>query len=83
MIPAAVYGFTLSFNLFAFVFFMSQGGPARSTEILVTFAYDLVCTLRLYAAAAAFSVIIFIARSPAFLITSRVTHAAESYTEAS
>jgi arabinogalactan oligomer/maltooligosaccharide transport system permease protein len=42
MIPAAVYGFTLSFNLFNFVFFMTQGGPARSTEILVTFAYDLV-----------------------------------------
>ena len=82
MIPAAVYGFTLSFNLFAFVFFMSGGGPARSTEILVTFAYDLVRNLRLYGAAAAFSVIIFFVGTIVFLITNRVTHATESYTEA-
>ena len=52
MIPAAMYGFTMSFNLFNFVFFMTGGGPARSTEILVTFAYDLVRNLRLYGAAA-------------------------------
>ena len=58
MIPAAVYGFTTSFNLFSFVYFMTQGGPARSTEILVTFAYDLVRNLRLFGAAAAFSVAI-------------------------
>jgi arabinogalactan oligomer/maltooligosaccharide transport system permease protein len=82
MIPAAVYGFTLSFNLFAFVFFMSRGGPARSTEILVTFAYDLVRNLRLYGAAAAFSVIIFFVGTLVFLITNRVTHATESYSEA-
>ena len=81
MIPAAVYGFTLSFNLFAFVFFMSGGGPARSTEILVTFAYDLVRNLRLFGAAAAFSVIIFLVGTVVFLITNRITHATESYTE--
>ena len=46
MIPAAIYGFTLSFNLFNFVYFMTGGGPARSTEILVTFAYDLVRNLQ-------------------------------------
>lgn len=81
MIPAAVYGFTLSFNLFAFVFFMSGGGPARSTEILVTFAYDLVRNLRLFGAAAAFSVIIFFVGTVVFLITNRITRATESYTE--
>ena len=81
MIPAAVYGFTLSFNLFAFVFFMSGGGPARSTEILVTFAYDLVRNLRLYGAAAAFSVIIFVVGTIVFLITNRITRATESYSE--
>ncbi len=81
MIPAAVYGFTLSFNLFAFVFFMTGGGPARSTEILVTFAYDLVRNLRLYGAAAAFSVIIFVVGTIVFLITNRITRATESYTE--
>lgn len=80
MIPAAVYGFTTSFNLFSFVYFMTQGGPARSTEILVTFAYDLVRNLRLFGAAAAFSVFIFIVSLIVFLITNRITRATESYT---
>lgn len=79
MIPAAVYGFITSFNLFAFVFFMTGGGPARSTEILVTFAYDLVRNLRLYGAAAAFSVFIFIVALVVFLITNKITRATESY----
>lgn len=82
MIPAAVYGFTMSFNLFAFVYFMTGGGPARSTEILVTFAYDLVRNLRLYGAAASFSVFIFFVSLTVFLITNRITRATESYTEA-
>jgi arabinogalactan oligomer/maltooligosaccharide transport system permease protein len=82
MIPAAVYGFTMSFNLFSFVYFMSQGGPARSTEILVTFAYDLVRNLRLYGAAASFSVFIFFVSLTVFLITNRITRATENYTEA-
>ncbi|NWG07357.1 MAG: sugar ABC transporter permease [Chloroflexi bacterium] len=80
MIPAAVYGFITSFNLFAFVFFMTNGGPARSTEILVTFAYDLVRNLRLYGAAAAFSVFIFIVALIVFLVTNKITRATESYT---
>ena len=82
MIPAAVYGFTLSFNLFNFVYFMTNGGPARSTEILVTFAFDLVRNLRLYGVAAAFSVIIFFVALVVFLITNRITRATESYSEA-
>jgi arabinogalactan oligomer/maltooligosaccharide transport system permease protein len=81
MVPAAIYGFTMSFNLFNFVYFMSGGGPARSTEILVTFAYDLVRNLRLYGAAGAFSVIIFFVVLVTFLITNRLTRATESYAE--
>ncbi|MBA4384947.1 MAG: sugar ABC transporter permease [Anaerolinea sp.] len=81
MIPAAMYGFTMSFNLFNFVYFMSGGGPARTTEILVTFAYDLVRNLRLYGAAGAFSVIIFFVVLSIFLITNRITRATESYSE--
>ncbi len=80
MIPAAVYGFTLSFNLFNFVYFMSGGGPARSTELLVTFAYDLVRNLRLYGVAAAFAVIVFFVALIVFLITNYITKATESYT---
>jgi arabinogalactan oligomer/maltooligosaccharide transport system permease protein len=79
MVPAAIYGFTLSFNLFNFVYFMTGGGPARSTEILVTFAYDLVRNLRLYGAAGAFCVIIFFVVLVVFLITNRLTRATESY----
>lgn len=82
MIPAAVYGFTISFNLFNFVFFMTGGGPARSTEILVTFAYNLVRNLRWYGVAAAFAVIIFAVALVVFLITNRITRATQSYTEA-
>ena len=82
MVPAAIYGFTLSFNLFNFVYFMTNGGPARSTEILVTFAYDLVRNLRLYGVAAAFSVIVFFVILVIFLITNRITRATESYVEA-
>ncbi len=81
MIPAAIYGFTLSFNLFNFVYFMTGGGPARSTEILVTFAYDLVRNLRLYGAAAAFSVIVFFVAMVIFLITNRLTKATENIVE--
>jgi arabinogalactan oligomer/maltooligosaccharide transport system permease protein len=81
MIPAAIYGFTLSFNLFNFVYFMTGGGPARTTEILVTFAYDLVRNLRLYGAAGAFSVIIFFVVLVVFLITNYITKATESYAD--
>lgn len=81
MIPAAVYGFTISFNLFNFVFFMTGGGPARSTELLVTFAYNLVRNLRWFGVAAAFAVIIFFVALVVFLITNRITNATKSYSE--
>ncbi len=81
MVPAAIYGFTMSFNLFSFVYFMTGGGPARTTEILVTFVYTLVRDLRLYGAAAAFSVIIFAVALVVFLITNRITRATETYSE--
>ncbi len=81
MVPAAVYGFTMSFNLFGLVYFMTNGGPNRTTEILVTFAYDLVRNLRLFGAAAAFSVFIFFISLFVFLVTNRITRATETYTE--
>jgi arabinogalactan oligomer/maltooligosaccharide transport system permease protein len=79
MIPAAILGFTTTFNLFSFVYFMTGGGPVRQTEILVTFAYDLVRNLRLYGAAAAFSVIVFFVSITLFLITNRITRATEAF----
>ena len=82
MMPAAVYGFTITFNLFGLVFFMTGGGPARSTELLVTFAYRLVRDLRWFGVAAAFAVIIFFVALVVLLITNRITRATQSYSEA-
>lgn len=79
MIPATMYGIITTFNLFNFIFMMSGGGPLRQTEILVTTAYDLVRTQRLYGVAAAFSVIIFFVLLTLTLMTNRVTRATERY----
>jgi arabinogalactan oligomer/maltooligosaccharide transport system permease protein len=79
MIPATMYGIITTFNLFNFIFMMSGGGPLRQTEILVTTAYDLVRTQRLYGVAAAFSVIIFFVLLSLTLLTNRVTRATERY----
>jgi arabinogalactan oligomer/maltooligosaccharide transport system permease protein len=79
MVPAAVYGIVATFNLFNLIYLMSQGGPLRQTEILVTTAYRLVNEQRLYGTAAAFSVIIFFVLLILTLITNRITKATERY----
>ncbi len=48
MIPYAIYGFVITFNLFYLAYFMSAGGPQGRTEVLVTQAYRLVNDQRLY-----------------------------------
>ena len=42
MLPFAIYGFVVTFNLFYLSYFMSGGGPFGQTELLVTTAYRLV-----------------------------------------
>ena len=79
MVPAAVYGITLTFNLFNFIYMMSGGGPLRQTEILVTTAFNLVNAQRLYGVAAAFSVIIFVVLGALTLFTNWMTRATERY----
>jgi arabinogalactan oligomer / maltooligosaccharide transport system permease protein len=79
MIPAAMVGIIITFNLFNCIYFMSQGGPLRQTQILVTTAYDLVNGQRLYGYAAAFCVIIFFVLLILTLGTNRVTRATERY----
>lgn len=79
MIPAIMYGIITTFNLFSCIFMMSGGGPLRMTEILVTTAYDLVRTQRLYGLASAFCVIIFVVLLILTLLTNRVTKATERY----
>ena len=79
MIPAAVYGLVMTFNLFSLIYFLSGGGPLRETEILVTTAYRLINEQRLYGVAAAFCVYIFFILLALTLITNAVTRATESY----
>ncbi len=79
MVPAIVYGITLTFNLFNLIYFISGGGPLRQTEILVTTAFRLVNEQRLYGIAAAFAVYIALVLLVITLITNRVSRATESY----
>ena len=79
MIPYAIYGFVITFNLFHLAFFMSGGGPNGKTQLLVTQAYALVNDLKLYGVAAAFAVIMFFILLTITLITNRLTRATQSY----
>jgi arabinogalactan oligomer/maltooligosaccharide transport system permease protein len=79
MIPATMLGLILTFNQFNVIFFISNGGPLRQTEILVTIAFRLVNEQRLYGVAAAFSILIFFILLGLTLLTNRITKATESY----
>jgi len=79
MVPAAVYGIVVTFNLFNLIFFLSGGGPLRQTEILLTVAFRLVNEQRAYGVAAAFCVYIFLILLGLTLLTNYITKATESY----
>ncbi len=79
MIPAAMYGMILTFNLFNLIYMVSGGGPLRQTEILVTTAFRLVNEQRLYGVAAAFGIYTMIILLALTILTNRITKATESY----
>ena len=79
MVPAAVYGLIVTFNLFTLIYFLSGGGPLRQTEIMLTVAFRLVNEQRLYGVAAAFCVYIFLILLVLTLLVNRITRATESY----
>lgn len=79
MVPAAMYGIIMTFNQFNMMYFVTQGGPLRKTEIMVTTAFRLVNGNRLYGMAAAFCVLIFFILLALTLLTNRVTRATEAY----
>jgi len=81
MVPAAVYGIVVTFNLFSLIYFLSGGGPLRQTEILLTVAFRLVNEQRLYGVAAAFAIYIFFILLLITLATNAITRATESYAE--
>lgn len=81
MLPYAIYGFVITFNLFYLSYFMSNGGPFGRTELLVTQAYRLVNEQHLYGLAAAFSVIMFFILLGLTLVTNRLGKATASYAD--
>jgi arabinogalactan oligomer/maltooligosaccharide transport system permease protein len=81
MIPYAIYGFVITFNLFYLSYFMTGGGPFGRTELFVTQAYKLVNDFQLYGVAAAFSVLMFFILLVITLITNRMAKATASYAD--
>jgi len=81
MLPYAIYGFVVTFNLFYLSFFMTNGGPFGRTELFVTQAYKLVNDFKFYGLAAAFSVILFFILLVLTLITNRMAKATASYAD--
>jgi arabinogalactan oligomer/maltooligosaccharide transport system permease protein len=81
MLPYAIYGFVITFNLFFLPFFMTEGEPFGRTEILVTQAYRLAYERRLFGVAAAFAVYLFLLLLVVTLITNRMAKATKSYAD--
>jgi arabinogalactan oligomer/maltooligosaccharide transport system permease protein len=81
MLPYAIYGFVITFNLFSLPFFMTGGEPFGRTEILVTQAYRLVQERQLYGIAAAFCVYLFFLLLVVTLITNYLAKATKSYAD--
>jgi len=76
LIPASLLGFIWTFNMFNVIFLVTGGGPAQSTEILVTFAYREFTFTR-YGRAAAYSVIIFLMLLAFSIVYTRVLERAQ------
>jgi arabinogalactan oligomer/maltooligosaccharide transport system permease protein len=72
MLPYAIYGFVITFNLFYLSYFMSGGGPFGQTELLVTTAFRLVNEQHLYGVAAAFAVFQFFILLAITLVVNRL-----------
>jgi len=81
MLPYAIYGFVVTFNLFFLPYFMTAGEPFGRTEILVTQAYRLAQERSLYGVAAAFCVYLFFLLLAITLVTNRLAKATKSYAE--
>ena len=81
MVPAIMVGTIWTFNNFNVIFFISGGGPFGRTELLVTQAFNLVFTQRMYGVAAAFSIVVFLVLLGITLIQNRITRATEAYYE--
>ena len=79
MLPYAIYGFVITFNLFYLSYFMSGGGPFGQTALLVTTAYRLVNEQHLFAVAAAFAIFQFFILLALTLLTNKLAKTTASY----
>jgi arabinogalactan oligomer / maltooligosaccharide transport system permease protein len=79
MLPYAIYGFVITFNLFYLSYFMSAGQPFGRTELLVTQAFRLVNEQRLYGVGAAFAIILFFILLAITVVTNRLARATARY----
>ena len=79
MVPYAIYGFVITFNLFYLSYFMSAGQPFGRTELLVTQAFRLVNEQRLYGVGAAFAIILFFILLAITIVTNRLARATARY----
>ncbi len=79
MLPYAIYGFVITFNLFYLSYFMSGGQPFGRTELLVTQAFRLVNEQRQYGLGAAFAIIMFFILLTITLATNRLARATARY----
>jgi arabinogalactan oligomer/maltooligosaccharide transport system permease protein len=66
MLPVLIMGFLMQFNQFG-VYMLTQGGPASdrlgapgSTDLLITYVFNMAFNTKRYALAASYSVIIFL-----------------------
>ena len=81
MLPYAIYGFVITFNLFYLSYFMSAGQPFGRTELLVTQAFRLVNEQHLYGVGAAFAICMFFILLAITLVTNRLAKATASYAD--
>jgi arabinogalactan oligomer/maltooligosaccharide transport system permease protein len=79
MLPYAIYGFVITFNLFYLSYFMSAGQPLGRTELLVTQAFRLVNEQRLYGVAAAFAIFMFFILLAITVVTNKLAKATARY----
>ena len=79
MLPYAIYGFVITFNLFYLSYFMTGGQPFGRTELLVTQAFKLVNEQRLYGVAAAFAIFMFFIMLVITIFTNKLAKATARY----
>ena len=79
MLPYAIYGFVVTFNLFYLSYFMTAGQPFGRTELLVTQAFRLVNEQKLFGVGAAFAIIMFFILLAITIVTNKLAKATARY----